>query len=136
MTMYGSQTILESSQAPPPNNCLRSVHCHYRSLYLIYYFPRACRTNIRHLYACRLSTFVRVPKGRCHLPPTAPPSIIPQVVCVKALKLARVLFGVVIRADKIHVCSHKTRTLCRRPAMMDDVKAPPLSVPTAGLFYV
>jgi hypothetical protein len=37
MTMYGSQTILESSQAPPPNNCLRSVHCHYRSLYLIYY---------------------------------------------------------------------------------------------------
>jgi hypothetical protein len=35
--MYGSQTILESSQAPPPNNCLRSVHCHYRSLYLIYY---------------------------------------------------------------------------------------------------
>jgi hypothetical protein len=38
MTMYGSQTILESSQAPPPNNCLRSVHCHYRSLYLIYYF--------------------------------------------------------------------------------------------------
>jgi hypothetical protein len=36
MTMYGSQTILESSQAPP-NNCLRSVHCHYRSLYLIYY---------------------------------------------------------------------------------------------------
>jgi hypothetical protein len=36
--MYGSQTILESSQAPPPNNCLRSVHCHYRSLYLIYYF--------------------------------------------------------------------------------------------------
>jgi hypothetical protein len=38
MTMYGSQTILESSQAPPPNNCLRSVHCHYRSLYLIYYY--------------------------------------------------------------------------------------------------
>jgi hypothetical protein len=40
MTMYGSQTILESSQAPPPNNCLRFVHCHYRSLYLIYYIYR------------------------------------------------------------------------------------------------
>jgi hypothetical protein len=33
--MYGSQTILESSQAPPPNKCLRSVHCHYRSLFCV-----------------------------------------------------------------------------------------------------
>jgi hypothetical protein len=43
MTIYGSQTILESSQAPPPNNCLRSVRCHYRSLYLIYYCRRGGR---------------------------------------------------------------------------------------------
>ena len=95
---------------------------------------RACRTNIRHLYACRLSTFVRVPKGRCHLPPTVPPSIIPQVVCLKALKLARVLFGVVISDDKIHVCSHKTRTLCRRSAMMDYAKSPSLSVLSDACF--
>jgi hypothetical protein len=47
MTMYGSQTILESSQAPPPNNCLRSVHCHYRSLYLIYYNAISVVFNIK-----------------------------------------------------------------------------------------
>jgi hypothetical protein len=59
MTMCRSQTILESSQAPPPNNCLRSVHCHYRSLYLIYpLFPLPARN---------LFTFCHGSKIRFHL---------------------------------------------------------------------
>lgn len=56
--------------------------------------------------------------------PQSPPSIIRLVVCVKALKLVGVLFGVGYRRDdKVHVCYLKTKG----SAMIDGDKTTQMS---------